>query len=112
MNRPKLCGDCAFPQNSNTRKLGEMTVFFAVSHKTSQKPSAQKLSPKTCFLITNITRITLITADSNDTWVFICRCSLRFLKTASQILNKCLILQSFGKLYFGSYKKSITLALF
>ena len=28
--RPKLCGNCAFPQNFNTRKLGEFTVFFAV----------------------------------------------------------------------------------
>ena len=28
--RPKLCGNCAFPQNFNTKKLGEITVFFAV----------------------------------------------------------------------------------
>ena len=27
---PKLCGDCAFPQNFHTRKSGEMTVFFVV----------------------------------------------------------------------------------
>ena len=28
--RSKLCGKCAFPQNSHTRKLGEITIFFAV----------------------------------------------------------------------------------
>ena len=27
---PKLCGNCAFPQNFHTRKLGEITVFFAM----------------------------------------------------------------------------------
>ena len=24
------CGNCAFPQNFHTKKLGEITVFFAV----------------------------------------------------------------------------------
>ena len=28
MNRPNLCGNCAFPQHFHTRKLGEITVFF------------------------------------------------------------------------------------
>ena len=28
--RPKLCGNCAFPQNLHNMKLGEITVFFAV----------------------------------------------------------------------------------
>ena len=28
--RPKLCGNCAFPQHFHTRKLGELTVFFTV----------------------------------------------------------------------------------
>ena len=28
--RPKLCGSCAIPQNFHTRKLGEITVFYAV----------------------------------------------------------------------------------
>ena len=28
--RPKLNGNCAFPQNFRTRKLGEITVFFTV----------------------------------------------------------------------------------
>ena len=27
---PKLCGNCAFPQNFHTRKLGEITVFYDV----------------------------------------------------------------------------------
>ena len=26
----KLCGNCAFPQNFHTKKLGEITVIFAV----------------------------------------------------------------------------------
>ena len=25
---PKLCGNCAFPQNFHTRKLGEITIFY------------------------------------------------------------------------------------
>ena len=29
--RPKLCGNCAFPQNFHTRKLSEFSVFYAVS---------------------------------------------------------------------------------
>ena len=29
-NCPKLCGNCAFPQNFHTRKSGEITVFFAL----------------------------------------------------------------------------------
>ena len=35
--RPKLCGNCAFPQNFYTRKLGEITVFFAVDIKRKWK---------------------------------------------------------------------------
>ena len=30
--RPKLCGNCTFPQNFHTMKLGEITVFYAVIH--------------------------------------------------------------------------------
>ena len=29
-NRPKLCGNCAFPQNFRTRKSGEIMVYFPV----------------------------------------------------------------------------------
>ena len=29
--RPKLCGNCAVPQNFHTKKSGEITVLFAVS---------------------------------------------------------------------------------
>ena len=29
-NRPKVCGNCAFPQNFHTMKLSEITVFYAV----------------------------------------------------------------------------------
>ena len=28
--RTKLCGNCAFPQNFQTRKLGEINVFCAM----------------------------------------------------------------------------------
>ena len=31
--RPKLCENCAFPQNFHTRKLGEITVFYALRLK-------------------------------------------------------------------------------
>ena len=31
--RPKLCENCAFPQNSQTKKLVEITVFFTVNKK-------------------------------------------------------------------------------
>ena len=35
--RPKLCGNCAFLQNFHTRKLGEITIFFAVSWKNKRR---------------------------------------------------------------------------
>ena len=31
----KLCGNCAFPQNFHTRKLGEIMVFYAVCRNAS-----------------------------------------------------------------------------
>ena len=30
VDRLKICGNCAFPQNFHTRKLGEISVFYAV----------------------------------------------------------------------------------
>ena len=38
MKRPKLCGNCAFPQNFYTIKLGEITVFYPMKlfRKVSQ----------------------------------------------------------------------------
>ena len=33
VNRPKLCGNCAFPQNFHNGKLGEITVFFTERSK-------------------------------------------------------------------------------
>ena len=33
----KLCGNFAFPENFHTRKLGEITVFYAVTSNVSQK---------------------------------------------------------------------------
>ena len=38
--RPKLCGNCAFPQTFHTIKLGEITVFVAVIIK---QPLTQRL---------------------------------------------------------------------
>ena len=35
-NCPKLCGNCALPQNFHIRKLGEITVFFADAIKTNR----------------------------------------------------------------------------
>ena len=35
-NRPKLCGDCAFKQNFHTRKLDEITLFFAVTDRLNR----------------------------------------------------------------------------
>ena len=29
-NRPKLYGNCVFPQNVHTKKLDEVTVFYVV----------------------------------------------------------------------------------
>ena len=29
-NRPELCGNCAFPQNFHTKKLGQISIFYAV----------------------------------------------------------------------------------
>ena len=42
--RPKLCGNCAFPQNLHTRKLGEITVFFGVFPFPSLSASASSSS--------------------------------------------------------------------
>ena len=34
-NRPKQSGNCAFPQNFHTSKLGEITVFYEMKWKYS-----------------------------------------------------------------------------
>ena len=38
-NRPKLCGNCAIPQNFHARKLGEIMVFvsFGIFKKSRKK---------------------------------------------------------------------------
>ena len=38
VNRPKLCGNCAFPLNFHTKKLVEITVFYAVEVKSHFQP--------------------------------------------------------------------------
>ena len=46
VNCQKLCVNCAFSQNFHTRKLGEITVFFAVfgGFNRSQDPIEVKPS--------------------------------------------------------------------
>ena len=41
-NRAKLREECAFPVNSHARKLGEITVFFAVWAKNVLTPLFRK----------------------------------------------------------------------
>ena len=41
--RPKLCGNCAFPQSLQTRKLGEITVLYAVENTDIFEIKYQKL---------------------------------------------------------------------
>ena len=41
---PKLCGNCAFPQNFHTRKLGAILVFYAVHCKILQFNFGKKIS--------------------------------------------------------------------
>ena len=36
----KLCGNCAFPQNFHTRKLGEITIFLVVLQQKLHKLEA------------------------------------------------------------------------
>ena len=40
-NSPIHCGNCAFPQNFHTRKLGEITLFHAVG--VPQKNCSEKI---------------------------------------------------------------------
>ena len=40
---PKLCRNCTFLQNFYTRKLGEITVFYAVYIKMERKIFIRKL---------------------------------------------------------------------
>ena len=39
----KLCGNCAFPQNFHTMKLGEITVFYAVATSLTYVKSQRNL---------------------------------------------------------------------
>ena len=42
-NHPKLCGNCVLPQNFNTRKLGEITVFYVVTFRKTRALRHEKL---------------------------------------------------------------------
>ena len=53
MFHPRLCGNCSFPQNFHTRKLGEITVFYAVwdlQNRVAKNRAARLVAPvKTYF---------------------------------------------------------------
>ena len=48
--RPKLCGNCVFPQNFHTMKLGEITVFYAVKDVYVSDSTAWILLEKHTFI--------------------------------------------------------------
>ena len=52
---PKLCGNCTFPQNSHTRKLGEIRVFYVVIRTISSK--LKSLNAYNFFRVTNFFEI-------------------------------------------------------
>ena len=54
-NRTKLRGDCAFRENSHARKLGEITVFFAVWAKNVLTPLFRKRMSVSDNLIAHVT---------------------------------------------------------
>ena len=64
---PKLCGNCAFSQNFCTRKLGEISVFYAVIPSSYGKftylkvPEVPGLGPAfpSCFVSANEVRLQL-----------------------------------------------------
>ena len=61
-NRTKLRGNCAFRENSHARKLGEITILFAVSAKKMLTPLFRKkmsVSDNLIAHITNFLRIVL-----------------------------------------------------
>ena len=45
-NRPKLCGNCAYPQNFHTRKLGEIAVFYPMHESPAEAYSESSQSFK------------------------------------------------------------------
>ena len=57
-NRPKLWGNCAFPQNLHTRTLCKTTTFYAVSRQ--------------------IFTLTIIPTGSKRTWAIVLYVSIRF----------------------------------
>ena len=60
-NCPKLCGNCAFPQNFHTRKLREITVFFAVIMAKSRYEAILNFPKK--YLIWSYLGVTLSTCN-------------------------------------------------
>ena len=46
--RPKLCGNWAFAQNFYTRKLGEITLFYAVQDSAKQLQVAATVDLTSC----------------------------------------------------------------
>ena len=68
--RPKLCGNCAFPQNFHTRKSGEITVFFAVQflEPLSANVNSAKFSSLNVLLDSQCTFVYIIKTSCNVTF--------------------------------------------
>ena len=77
----KLCGNCVFPQNFHTIKLGEITVFFLVLRNSFQL-SEEGRGEKVCILFSMYSITFLVFA------FLIWRCARCFHGTFSQI-NIC-----------------------
>ena len=54
MDRPKLYGNCAFPQTFYTRILGEITVFYAVINRVIDQQSTISVSYQKLIATSNI----------------------------------------------------------
>ena len=53
-NSPETMGNCAFPQNFQTMKLSEMTVFYAaIARNYAETVSFHKLGEITAFYAVN-----------------------------------------------------------
>ena len=64
--RPKLCGNCAFPQNFHTRKLGKVTAFYAVRALGESPRTPQKLCVSAqSFCSRKLDKITVFYAVTN-----------------------------------------------
>ena len=86
-NRPKLCGNCAFPQNVHTRKLGGITIFYAVTIAI--------------FLYTN--------AETSD---FVCLKNFKERDTFTEMYTSTISIANFLILHFCVIKKFIPYSIY